>query len=102
MSIIDPSLPLAAGLAAGTHTANTTGGTYLWGVAGSEAVVAARLISSATRATVFGYQPGTTMVGFVAPGRRTGLFIDSSAAASLTADGRALFDAVAKWTAGLR
>ncbi len=102
VNIIDPSLPLAAGLAAGTRTANTVAGTYLFGIPGSEAVVAARLMSSATRASVFGYQPGTIMVGFVSPARRAGLFIDSNAATSFTADGRALFDAAARWTAGLR
>ncbi len=102
VNVIDPSSPLAGGLAAGTRTANTTGGTYLWGVPGSEAVLAAQLVSSATRATVFGYQPGTTMVSLVAPGRRSGLFIDSNAATSFTTDGRALFDAAVRWTAGLR
>jgi subtilisin family serine protease len=102
VNIIDPSLPLAAGLAAGNRTANTTAGNYLFGIPGSEAVAAARIVSSATRAAVFGYQPGTTMVGLVAPGRRAGLFVDSNAAGSFTADGRALFDAAVRWTAGLR
>lgn len=102
VNVVDPSLPLAARLLAGTRTANTTGGVYLWGVPGSEALVAARLLSSTTRAVSFGYQRGTPMVGLAAPARRTGLFVDTLTAGSFTADGRALFDAAVSWTAGLR
>jgi fibronectin type 3 domain-containing protein len=102
VNVVDPSLPLAGRLLSGTRTANTSGGVYLWGVPGSEALVAARLLSSSTRAVSFGYQPSAPMVGLAAPARRTALFVDSVAAGSFTADGRALFDAAVSWTAGLR
>jgi hypothetical protein len=51
---------------------------------------------------VFGYQVGSPMVGLAAPARRVGLFIDSRAATSLTADGAALYDAAVRWAAGVR
>jgi hypothetical protein len=101
VNIVDATHPLAAGLS-GVRSVCTTGGTFLWGVPSSNAAVVGTLTSSATRATVFGYQIGFPMVGMVAPGRRVGLFVDSKAASSFTADGAALFDAAVTWAAGRR
>jgi hypothetical protein len=101
VNIVDGTHPLAAGLS-GVRTANTTAGTYLWGVPSSNAVVVGTLTSSSTRATVFGYQVGFPMASGVAPARRVGLFIDSPTATSFTADGAALYDAAVRWAAGLR
>jgi hypothetical protein len=101
VNFVDFTHPMAARLS-GIRTVNTAAGTYAWGIPGSEALVIGRLTSSSTRATIFGYQPGTTMVGATAPGRRVGLFLDSHTAETFTADGRTLFDAAARWAAGLR
>jgi hypothetical protein len=101
INIVDGTHPLAAGLS-GVRTTNTTTGTYLWGVPGENAVVIGTMTSNASRATIFGYQVGVPMVGQVAPARRVGLFIDSNAAISLTADGAALYDAAVRWAAGSR
>jgi hypothetical protein len=101
VAIVDPSHPMAAGLS-GVRTANTSGGTYGWVTPGGDVRVVATMLSSATRASIFAYQSGSTMVGLVAPARRVGLFVDSLTAVSFTADGQALFDAAVRWTAGVR
>jgi subtilisin family serine protease/fibronectin type 3 domain-containing protein len=101
INVVDGTHPLAAGLT-GVRTTNTTTGTYLWGIPGENAVVIGTMMSNASRATVFGYQVGFPMVGQTAPARRVGLFIDSRAATSLTADGAALYDAAVRWAAGSR
>jgi subtilisin family serine protease/fibronectin type 3 domain-containing protein len=101
INVVDGTHPLAAGLA-GVRTTNTTTGTYCWGVPGDNAAIIGTMTSNASRATVFGYQTGFPMVGQVAPARRVGLFIDSRAATSLTADGAALYDAAVRWAAGSR
>jgi hypothetical protein len=101
VAIVDPSHPMAAGLS-GLRTANTSGGTYGWVSPGGDVRVVATMPSFPTRATIFGYQSGSTMVGLIAPARRVGLFVDSLTAVSFTSDGQALFDATVRWTAGVR
>jgi fibronectin type 3 domain-containing protein len=101
INVVDGTHPLAAGLT-GVRAVNTTGGVYSWGVPNANAVVVGTLTSSATRATVFGYQVGFPMYSGLAPARRVGLFVDSPTATSFTADGAALYDAAVRWTAGLK
>jgi hypothetical protein len=98
VNIIDPTHPLARALS-GLRSASSTAGTYNWGVPGAEAAVVG-LLASGTRASLFGYQVGSPMVGLTAPGRRVGLFVDTIAAGSFTPDGRSLFDAAVYWAAG--
>ncbi|HXU81913.1 MAG TPA: S8 family peptidase [Polyangia bacterium] len=99
LNLVDPSHPLAAGLS-GVRTANTTPAPYGWGVPSAEAVVVGKLVATGTKPGLFAYQGGSSMVGLVAPARRVGLCLDNTAAASLTADGAALFDAAVRWAAG--
>jgi hypothetical protein len=102
VNIVDPTHPLAAGLSGARVVTNTNVGTFLWGVPGPGAALVGTIAANAARATVFGYQAGSVMVGQSAPARRVGLFIDSKAAVSLTADGAALYDAAVRWAAGVR
>jgi hypothetical protein len=101
INVVDGTHPLAAGLS-GVRTTNTTAGTFAWGIPGPGASIVGTLTGNASRSTLFGYQVGSTMVGLVAPARRVGLFIDSKAATSLSADGAALYDAAVRWAAGVR
>jgi subtilisin family serine protease len=101
INVVDATHPLAANLS-GARMTNTSVGTFLWGVPGPGAAIVGTLASNAARATLFGYQAGSEMVGVSAPARRVGLFIDSKAAVSLTADGAALYDAAVRWAAGVR
>jgi hypothetical protein len=101
INVVDVTHPMAR-LLSGVRTVNTTGATYSRGVPGGDASIVARLTAAGTPAGIFGYEPGTLMSGMIAPGRRVGLFVDSIAATSLTADGRTLFDAAVIWASGLR
>ncbi|HYE97585.1 MAG TPA: fibronectin type III domain-containing protein, partial [Planctomycetota bacterium] len=104
VNIVDPSHPLAGGLAAGARTVSASG-PFTWGKpqlsTGAQAIVAARLTTGDTsRAAVFGYEKGAAMVGQAAPARRVGIFLGDATAASLTADGWKLFEAAIRWAAG--
>jgi hypothetical protein len=91
--------PLAAGLS-GLVTVTTARTALTWGKPTAGAVVVARLPSNTSRIVIFGYEKGTQMIGLSAPGRRVGLFLGDTAAARLTADGWALFEAAVRWASG--
>jgi hypothetical protein len=74
--------------------------TFTWGVPNANAVVVARPPSNASRASIFAYERGAGMVGLTAPGRRVGLFLHDTAAASLNASGGSLVDAALRWATG--
>jgi alpha-tubulin suppressor-like RCC1 family protein len=95
VAISTPTHPLAAGLS-GTVTVSASS-TFDWGVVAATGVKAATIVSNTGRATDFGYEAGSTMVGMTAPARRVGLFLYDTTAASLTASGWALFDAAINW-----
>jgi glucose/arabinose dehydrogenase len=98
--MVTPSHPMAAGLS-GTVTVTTAAANFSWGEPAATAVVIARLPGTpATRAGIFGYEKGAAMVGLSAPGRRVGFFLGDKAAASLTSQGWALFDAAVRWASG--
>ncbi len=91
---------LAAGLNASTfsqttvftHTASVN---QAFGVPAVSAIKVAFAPTDLTKKLVFGYAEDVTMVGgFVAPGRRVGMFGEAN---SYTAEGWALFDAAVKW-----
>jgi Bacterial TSP3 repeat len=91
-----PLHPLAAGLS-GTALVATTAGTFAWGVPSANAAFAAAIVGTPTKATVFGYEQGATMVGLAAPARRVGLFPSTVTNANLNSSGRALVDAALAW-----
>ena len=99
VAITNAAHPLAAGLS-GTVTVTSAATTFTWGVPNANAVVTARPPSNASRASVFAYERGAGMVGLTAPGRRVGLFLHDTTAASLTTSGRALVDAALRWATG--
>jgi hypothetical protein len=95
LSIVTPGSPLAAGLT-GTVQVSTVADTLPQGSPGAAAVIAARLPGTST-ASDFGYDTGAAMPGLTAPARRVGLFLGDNTAATLTAQGWALFDAAVTW-----
>jgi glucose/arabinose dehydrogenase len=75
-------------------------GTFSWGQPNGNAAVIARSADDDARPLIFAYERGAAMVGRTAPGRRVSFFLEDDTAASLTLDGRALFDAVVRWASG--
>ena len=64
-----------------------------WAQPPTGAIIAATMADNPAHAMLFGYTAGSPMVGLAAPARRVGYAIRETAAANLTADGLALFDA---------
>lgn len=88
--------PLAAGLSNGLRTV-TNSQNYGWGVPTSSALKIAALTDYNSRATIFAYETGFSMVNnFSAPGPRVGFFT----ANGLNSNGGALFDAAVNWAVG--
>lgn len=100
IGITNPAHPLAAGRS-GLVTVTTARTSLTWGKPAAGAVLVARLPANAGRIVIFGYEKGAALVGLTAPARRVGLFLGDTAAARLTADGWALFDAAVRWASGL-
>lgn len=89
-----PSDALAfAALPAGSVTISSVPAELGWAVPATSAVVGATMADNPAHIALFGYATGSPMVGLVAPARRVGFAIREIAAAHLTADGVALFDA---------
>jgi hypothetical protein len=98
--ISEPTHPLAAGFSGAVTVLEPGKGQYGFGVPGGDAVVVATLVDEPQGAAIFAYERGSAMVGLSAPARRVGYFLDIQAATRLTAEGWAMFDAAAQWTAG--
>ena len=96
VTIVDATHPLAAGLS-GTVTVVTSADSFDFGVPSAAAKKVATLAGQAGRFSIFGYETGAAMVGLSAPARRVGWFAEDTAAAKLTANGDALFDAAVGW-----
>jgi K319-like protein len=98
VSIVNPAHPMAAHLA-GTQTVQAGGTPVLdWGTPGPNAIKVATLTTDASKATLFGYEQGSTMAsGLAAPARRVGVF--ASSASLFTNAGAALFRAAVNWAA---
>jgi hypothetical protein len=101
MAVLVSGHPLTAGLSTVSPLA-TTSKTIIWGVPSTNAVIAATLYGNTNRATVFGYEVGKAMEGTTAPERRTGFFMDRTAANDFSTDAWRLFDSALMWTAGER
>lgn len=98
VSLVNGSHPLSAGLPASTsQTIYTIGEWTSWGTPASGAVVIGRLAGSSNRATLFGYDAGSQMVGRTAPARRVRFFLRDNQAVWLTSTGWNLFEAAITW-----
>ena len=89
---------LAAGLS-GNTTVVTASRTLIWGIPVTSATVIAKIVSptSTKRATIYKYEKGASLVSGTAAGKRAAFFAHGSTAASLNANGWALFDALVNW-----
>ena len=68
-----------------------------WGVPSAAAKVSANVPGAPTQATIFGYEPGDSMVAGNAPARRVGFFLGDSVPLSWSAEATELFDAAVSW-----
>ncbi len=88
--------PLGGGLT-GSVTITAVPAELGWAQPAPSAIIGATLAddptNASTHALLFGYAAGAAMPGLAAPARRVGFAIRETAAANLTADGLALFDA---------
>lgn len=94
-----PGHPMAAGFADNTIIC-TSNCTLSWGKPNTNAALVATISGDGTKYTVFGYETGASMVGYTAPARRVGLFLDDTTASLLNANGWAMFDAAINWAVG--
>jgi hypothetical protein len=100
LSMVEPaSHPLAAGLF-GTVAVSSAAITVGWGRVGDSADRVATVVGNPSLVAIFGYDAGKKLGQFtnaVAPARRVGFPLQDTAAASLNANGWALFDAAVHW-----
>lgn len=96
LTILNSSSPLAAGLS-GTVTILNNASTTPWGAPSSAADKVASVVGNSGQVTIFAYDSGATMVGYTAPARRVGFFLNDNTAADLNSNGWALFDAAVNW-----
>ncbi len=99
LDIVAASHPLAAGLS-GRVVVVSSPQAFSWGRPNGNAALVARPAGDASRAVIFGYEKGAAMPGRSAPGRRVGLFMENTAASTLTTAGGSLFDAAVRWASG--
>jgi hypothetical protein len=96
MTITNATHPMAANLS-GTVTAVSAASTFTWGKPNANSIKIAAQTTDSTKAVIFGYDADVAMTGLDAPARRVSIFLSDTTAASLTANGGALFDAAIKW-----
>jgi hypothetical protein len=100
LRLVDAPHPMSAGLAGGMHTVFAEPREINWGRPGLGATIIATVPGEPEKVATFAYEKGATMdYDFPAPGRRVGLFTWQNELGSLTAEGRALFDAAVIWAA---
>jgi hypothetical protein len=91
-----PSHPIAAGLT-GTQPISTAPAGLSWGTPAPSAVKIATPVGAPGTFVVFAYEKGKVMAGLVAPARRVALGFQDNLMPTLTAQGRAIFDAAVTW-----
>ncbi len=91
-TVVTTGLPDLTGALSGTVTITSVPAELGWGRPPGGGLVGADL-PDGLDAALFGYPTGAALVGLEAPARRVGFGIRETAAANLTADGLALFDA---------
>jgi len=96
LAISNSAHPLAAGFL-GTQTVFSSSDTMNWGKPSSSAARGATLTSDTSKAVIFGYDSGASMVGLTAPARRVGLMLYDLGASKLTAQGAQLLEAAITW-----
>jgi len=99
LDIVGAWNPMAAGLHPGLVKFTHHPGILKWAAPLPDAIVIATLPNSPNERAIFGYPKGAVMAdGFIAPARRALLPFDNPSFDDLTAEGRALFDAVVLWS----
>jgi thermitase len=88
--------PMAAGLIAQLPV-YTSAYDMGWGKPAASAVKIATLPGDSTKALIFAYDKGATMVGLTAPARRAGFFIRDTGSTLLNTPGIQLFESAITW-----
>lgn len=97
--IVNAPHPLAAGLEPGINSVYRKDQPMGWGKPGLGAATIATMPGQPDKAIIFGYEKGATMdYDFIAPARRTMLFLDNTTFPLLKENGLKLFDAAVSWT----
>ncbi len=92
---------MGAGFAAGNVAiANSATMSHGWGKPNSNAIVAATVVGDTTKATLFGYDTGATMVSGTAAARRVNYPLTLGLATAINDNGVQLFDAAVAWASG--
>lgn len=101
IDIINANHPLAAGLPRGVRTVSASTD-FSWGTPGPSATVIATITSDPTRAVIYAYDKGATLVDGTtkAPEKRIYFLMTDNTYLALNADGIKLFDAAVSWALG--
>ena len=92
---------LGAGFPAGSVAiASSATMTHGWAKPNSNAIVAATVVGDTTKAAVFGYDTGATMVSGTAAARRVMYPLSGGLATNINDNGAQLFDAAVAWASG--
>ena len=92
---------LGGGFAAGNVAiASSATMSHGWGKPNSNAIVAATVVGDTTKATLFGYDTGATMVSGTAAARRVNYPLTLGLATAINDNGAQLFDAAVAWASG--
>lgn len=78
----------------------TSGKTINWGNPSTGATKIATVPGYSSRAMIFTYEAGASMVGMNAPARRAGYFLENNNAHCMTSNGWRLFDRTIEWASG--
>ena len=101
LDIVGAWSPMAAGLKPGLVKFTDHPGVLKWAWPLPDATVIATLPNEPREDAIFGYPKGARMAGgFIAPARRALLPLDNPSYDQMTAQGKALFDAVVLWALG--
>jgi hypothetical protein len=98
LTISNIGSPLAVGLT-GSPTVASSNKELNWGKPSSSAIKVATAYSNSTRALVFAYEKGASMVGMNAPGRRVGFCMSNVGSNDLKPYIWEMFDAAVQWSA---
>jgi RHS repeat-associated protein len=98
IDVVDAAHQLAGGVAGGVTATSSTGLTHGWGTVGAAAEVVATKTGDSSKASIFAYDEGDTLVdSTTAAGRRVGWFFYGGNPTYLNTTANDLFDAAIEW-----
>ncbi len=92
INLVNLSHPMSAGMTGQNQSLYSAANNVAWAQPQAAATIVATMASDPTKALAFVYEPGTQMLGLIAPARRVGCFLQDASAAQMAWAGTFLFD----------